>query len=229
MRFLSCAATAALVTIVASTASAHVSLSTPVLLANKSQKITFGIGHGCEGLDTFRITVDVPADVTSLRGLKSDLGVPTITTDVDGTHVTWEKAVEDVRDGDDQYYEVTLRAKLPNTPFTQLQWNVHQVCLDADDNEVLVDWDDAPGEGANEAPIMTLLPQAKLTGWNKFTMPAAIAQDDVPKFFGDAQIVWSGTEAYSANPAVVEMIAATAGVTPMTSGLASGAVVWVKY
>jgi hypothetical protein len=60
--------------------------------------------------------------------------------------------------------------------------------------------------------------------WNKFTVPAAIA--DVVPFFGDAAIVWKGNAAYSANPTTTELIKTTAGVTARSARAANDEI-WV--
>jgi len=41
----------------AGTASAHVSVSRGPAFASKSQKITFSVGHGCDGADTIGLRV----------------------------------------------------------------------------------------------------------------------------------------------------------------------------
>jgi hypothetical protein len=80
--------------------------------------------------------------------------------------------------------------------------------------------------GADEpAPALRVVP-ARRPGWNKYVVTQAMS--DLSVFFGDAQIAWKGAAAYSANPATVGLIAATAGVTPLTS-LAPNDEVWVKY
>lgn len=65
-----------------------------------------------------------------------------------------------------------------------------------------------------------------MPGWNKFTVPAQMS--DLSVFFKDAQIVWKGSAAYSANPNIAAQIAGTSGVTALTS-LNVGDEVWVKY
>lgn len=75
------------------------------------------------------------------------------------------------------------------------------------------------------APALVVVP-AHLPGWNKVTVAAAVP--DVGVFFGDAQIVWKGTAAYSANPATKDLIGATPGVIPLTL-LAAGDELWVRY
>jgi len=51
---------------------------------------------------------------------------------------------------------------------------------------------------------------------------------DLSVFFNDAQIVWKGAAAYSANPATTDLIKATSGVSGLSS-LAANDEVWVKY
>ena len=47
-------------------------------------------------------------------------------------------------------------------------------------------------------------------------------------FFSDAQIVWKGTAAYSANPSTADQVKATPGVSALTA-LQANDEVWVKY
>jgi len=235
MRTLHRVALATFSILVASTglAAAHMSITPGITVANKSQKITFGIGHGCDGADTYKVVIDVPAgvDATTVRGVHDgQFGTPTVTTDVDGTHVTWTKEVADILPADTGYYELSVRARTPNLPFTRLQWNTHQYCKAPvnGDPDLFHHWIDAPGGGANSAPMMTLMPATKLTGWNEFVVPAAIAEDDLPTYFGDAQIVWLGNAAFSSNPVIAALIAITPGVTALTTLAVSDAVL-VKY
>ena len=92
-KLLAGAATAVLVVSITSTADAHVSISSGPAAANKSQKIVFSVGHGCEGADTLSIRVEIPAAVTSVRALRSDFGKPSVEKDGTGavTAVTWQK------------------------------------------------------------------------------------------------------------------------------------------
>jgi hypothetical protein len=210
-------------------AEAHVSLASGPAAAAKSQKITFGVGHGCEGSDTLRIRVDIPAGVTSVRALFSDFGKPTVIRD--GTTVTaveWTKADADVLAGDDGYYELTIRARVPDAAFTQLQFNITQVCRSAQGVETTVMWDQPPGSTGNTAPMLVVVP-ARTTGWNKIVVGRAVAAADLPIYLGDAQIVWRGNAAYSANAATMAQIGQTQGVTALTGDLASSDELWVRY
>jgi hypothetical protein len=53
------------------------------------------------------------------------------------------------------------------------------------------------------------------------------AIDDL-SIFNDAQIVWSGDDAYSGNPNTAELIEAEDDVDTLES-IAAGAEIWVKY
>jgi len=211
-------------------AQAHVSLASGPGAAAKTQKITFGVGHGCEGLDTVKVRVEIPAGVTSVRPLFSDFGRPTVIKN--GTTITaveWAKADGDRLDGDDAYYEISIRARVPDAAFTQLQFNVTQTCRDAAGNPVTVPWDQGPGTTTgNPAPLLVVTP-AHTPGWNQITVGRTVAAKDLPLYFADAQIVWRGTAAYSPNAGTMTQIGQTQGVTVLSSDLAAGEEIWVRY
>ena len=228
--------------LVSSTALAHVSLTSGPAQANKSSKITFGIGHGCEGgaaVDTYKIRVDLPAGVTSVRALRSDFGKPTMIKN--GSNqviaVEWTRAdVDDLLTEDTNYYELTIRARIPDAPYSQLQFNVTQTCRTPGTNGTEgtpVLWDQPAGATTgNPAPILTIVPaRTAATGWNKFTIPAntTVANAKLATYFGDALIVWKGASAFSANSNTATQITTTAGVTTLTSDLAAGDEIWVRY
>jgi hypothetical protein len=217
----------------AGVARAHVSLASGPAQANKSQLITFGVGHGCDGHDTVKVRVDIPAGVTSVRALRSDFGKPTVIRDTNNVviAVEWTKPDVELLAGDDAYYQLTIRARVPDAAFTQLQFNVHQTCRDDATGLDLpvVDWDQPPGSTTgNEAPMLTVVP-ARTAGWTQVTVPRAVADADLPLYFGDAAIVWRGTAAFSTNAATAGLIAMTPGVTPLAGGLAANDEIWVKY
>lgn len=231
MRILS-----ALVLLVPSLASAHVSLTSGPAQANKSQLVTFGVGHGCtdtagKHLDTVKVTVQIPAGVTGVRGLRSDFGNPSYTKDGAGlvTAITWTKPASDLLDADDSYYEVKLRGKVPDAPFTKLQWNVIQVCEDSTTHaQITVPWDQPEGSTTGEPAAIQMVVPARTNGWNKFTMSRALTIEEVAAYLGDAQIVWKGNAAYSSNANTTAQIAATAGVTALAS-VAANDELWVRY
>jgi len=216
-------------------AHAHVSLASGPAQANKSQIISFGISHGCtdtagKKLDTVRITVTIPAGVTSIRGIRSDFGNPTYAKSGTAvTAVTWTKPAGDLLEADDSYYEVKIRARIPDAPFTKLQWNVTQTCEDSVTHaQIVVPWDQPEGSMTGEpAPIQTVVP-ARTSGWNKFTMNRALTIQEVAAYLGDALIVWRGNAAYSSNQHTAAMIASTQGVVALDA-VAANDELWVKY
>jgi uncharacterized protein YcnI len=214
-------------------ARAHISIVSGPGFANTTQEIGFGVGHGCAGADTYKVRVEIPADVLSVRPLRSDFGKVSVEKDAAGTitAVTWQKADADALDADLAYYKLGIRLKVPDRPFSTYYFKAQQTCRAADGTLSTVAWsmlptDPAVDGGTDEpAPALVVLP-ARRPGWNKYAVAQPVA--DVAAIFGDAQIVWKGTAAYSANPTTAELIAATAGVTTL-SALAANDEIWVKY
>lgn len=214
-------------------AEAHIGIAGPAV-ANSTQELTFEVGHGCENADTVKLVIDIPAAVTTVRAVPSDFGKVTVSRDATNkvVSVTWEKpAGAEPLQFDDNFYKFGLRVKVPNTPFAPLYFPAHQTCRKADGSLLpVVDWvgqtqTDGHGSGVNPAPVVAIMPP-RTPGWNKYTVPAAVT--DLSQIFGDAEIVWKGTAAYSANAATVEQIKATPGVTELTA-LGAGDEIWVKY
>jgi periplasmic copper chaperone A len=221
--------------LVPSAALAHVSIISGPATANASVEITFGVGHGCATDDTYSVRVEIPAGVTGLRTETSDFGKATVEKDASGNviAVLWQKAEADLLPGDTGYYKLTLRAKLPNTPFTSLYFPARQTCKSATGTLSVVDWKRIGAQPTDAgtldepSPVLLIVPAHKL-GWNKYTVPAAIADVGSSGFFNDARILWRGTEAFSSNPATVSQIESTAGVGKLTS-LEANQEIWVKY
>lgn len=177
-----------------------------------------------------RVQVEIPAGVSSVRPETSDFGQVDVETDSADrvVSVTWTKSDASVLGADTQYYKLLVRLKAPDQPFTNLYFPAHQTCRASDGTETVVDWVgiDEPADSTVEpAPMLYVLP-ARFPGWNKFTVPTAVS--DLKGFFGDAQIVWSGSKAYSINPATTELIASTSGASVLSS-IAAGEQIWVKY
>jgi len=232
---LSAAAIVTTSILVAAGASAHVSANPAVGVANVSQEITLQIGHGCgipnvvpeTNTDTNSLTVDIPAGVTSVRAVSStDFPSLTVTKNGSGavTSITWAKVPGTELAADTNFYKLTLRAKLPNLPFTKVYFKAHQVCKAPGKT---AEWIGTPTENVGEEPAaeVTVLP-VKAPGWNKYTVPVAVA--DLSVFFKDAQIVWKGSAAYSANAVIAEQIKSEAGVTALTA-LTANDEIFVKW
>jgi uncharacterized protein YcnI len=214
-------------------ARAHVSIASGPGFANTTQEITFGVGHGCAGSDTYKVRVEIPTDVLSVRPMRSDFGKVSVEKDAAGTitAVSWQKADADALDADLAYYKLVIRLKVPNKPFTTYFFKSQQTCRAMDGTTSTVGWTMLPTDpvvdgGADEpAPALLVLP-ARSPGWNKYTVAQAVP--DVAAIFADAQIVWKGTAAFSANPTTASLIGSTPGVTALTS-LAANDEIWVKY
>lgn len=223
-------------TLLGGAAQAHVSISGPGF-AGQNQILVFNAGHGCEGADTYRIEVTIPKAVSSVRGLPNSFGEADVQTDDTGAPVAVVWTKPDVRPADDQYYQVAIRIKVPDQPFTTLHFPTSQTCRDAEGVETTIKWDivaeggghgggHGSGHGGEDrpAPALKILPP-RMTGWNEYTVPHAI--DDLA-IFDDAQIVWMGGAAHSANPTTQALIEGEPDVTVLEK-IPAGSKIWVKY
>lgn len=224
-----------------SVAAAHIEINSgPVLADTNGQKVTFAINHGCNNstLDTLSIQVDIPPgiDGKKLRVMPSDFGgKPEVTKDTTTgaiTSVKWTRDPADLQDGDLNYYELTLKVNVADVPFTAIPFTITQVCRaaggPADGSEdVTVVWT-GPHSNPEPAAELFVVPFHE-KGWNKLVLPTAVANGDFGTYFGDALIVWKGTSAFSPNEAVSMLIGMTPGVTPLSTDLAAGDEIWVKY
>jgi hypothetical protein len=212
-------------------AAAHISVVSGPAYADKNQVVTFGIGHGCEGSDTRSVRIEIPSEVVSVRALVGDLGSARVELDDAGlvTAVVWEKPEDQVLEADTNYYQVALRLRVPNQPFTSLFFPTYQTCQSSDGTLIEAEWTSLEHgeseEGPGPAPELRIVPP-RVAGWNQFTIPQSI--EDLSVFFSDALIVWKGDEAFSANPATAELISGTPGVSALAT-LEAGDRIWVKY
>ncbi len=226
---LSAIVAAGLTLLAGGTASAHVEIE-EAGTANASQVTTFKVGHGCSGSDTYSVEIKIPAGVTSVRPLFGGaLGEPKIVKDATGavTSVSWTKST--VLDSDYAFYQLSIRLKTPDAPFTTLYFPTTQKCRTAAGVELpAVEWSaTTPSTGENgpePAPALVLLPPHS-AGWNKWTVPVAITDLSV---FDDAQIVWAGNAAYSSNATTKDLIGKEPNTTVLSS-IAAGTEIWVKY
>jgi hypothetical protein len=223
-----------------SLAAAHITITSGLAVANKTgQKVTFAVNHGCTDannnkLDTLSIQVDIPAgiDPASVRAMPSDFAPKPVVTK-SGANVTsarWSRDAADLQNDDVAYYEITLRLKVMDVPFTRIPFVITQVCRrpgGTEDDDVTVVWT-GPSTNPEPSPLLVVVP-AHSTGWNKLALTTAVAMKDFGTYFGDAQVVWKGTSAFSSNATISTLIGMTAGVTTLTTDLASGDEIWVKY
>lgn len=210
------------------TAYAHAHVSSGPVAAGENQVITISIGHGCEGADTYRVEVQIPEEVSSVRGVPNAFGEADVQTDDTGAPVAVAWTKDAVREADDQYYEVRLRVSVPETPFQTLYFPTVQSCRTTDGEERETAWDDIDvshdDEDADPAPSAFILP-ARSPGWNKWTAEEAIHDLSV---FDDAVIVWAGDAAYSGNEDTMNLIEADAGVEVLEE-IEAGTEIWVRY
>lgn len=204
-------------------ARAHVSVA-GVGMAGTNQVIDFRVGHGCEGADTVELEVRLPAEVTSVRAMPWAFGSAEVVYDDAELPIAvlWKK--ENVTSVDDQYYSVSVRIAVPDAPFTTLRFPTVQTCRSPEGLTTEVEWVGAPGDEAEPAPELLILPK-RYPGWNRVQVPSLLEDLSV---FDDAQIVWHGERAHSSNPAIAERIASEEGVEVLTS-IPAGAEIWVKY
>lgn len=218
----------------ATQAEAHVSIVSGPAVTAKSQKITFGVAHGCDGADTVKMRIEIPAGISGVRPLASDFARPVVektgTDPAAVTAITWEKPAADFQPEDVQYYELTLRARVDAPAFSTVLFHVYQTCRSAAGVETVVPWIAAPGADGDPAAALVVAP-AHIPGWNKITLDATttVAAASLPVYLGDALIVWRGTAAFSTNATTMAMVGATPGVTALAGDLAPNDVLWVKY
>ncbi len=196
--------------------------ATSVPFAGKNYVATISASHGCSDAggnhyDTEIIEIDIPAGVSSVRPMDATWGTADVTTDEAGavTMITWTRTIEP-HAADTFLYQAGFRAKLPDTAFTTVAFTIRQKCHDADGLEVITAW-----EGAS-AGKLNLVP-ARSSGWNKYSSQTALDEAALKTFFSDAQIVWYGEAAYSANTVTTGII------TDKLTTIPAGAEFWVKY
>ena len=208
---------------------AHISIASGPAFANTSQEVIFSVGHGCEGMDTYRVDVEIPREVASVRPETSDFGQVNVLTDDAGSivMVSWQKADSALLPADTQFYKLLVRLKAPDAPFTTVYFPAHQICKAPDGTTTVVDWValDKTHPDVEPAPALRVLPP-RFPGWNKFSVPSRL--DALADFFSDAQIVWEGSAAFSINPTTADLIGQTEGVTALTE-VPAGRQIWVRY
>jgi uncharacterized protein YcnI len=149
-------------------AQAHINLEQASATAGAYQKLTFRVGHGCEGSATNSITVLLPDAVTGAKPMpKAGWAIATVDGKLNApvmSHgVTVTSAVREVtwKGGplpDSQYDEFSMQVKLPDAA-GKYYFKVVQLC-----DKGRADWGDLPGaEGAKlkfPAPALDVVPAA---------------------------------------------------------------------
>lgn len=229
-------AAAAATLLASSAAKAHISVSGPAF-AGATHEAVFGVGHGCDGADTYRVKVQIPSGVTSVRPIDSVFGKAVLEKDSEGNvkAVVWTKLPGDVLPADTNYYNLAVRFKVPDTPFKTLYFPTIQTCRTADGTETTAEWTATSGDhdshggdtgeaAEHPAPALLILPP-RMPGWNKYTVNEHVHDLSV---FKDALIVWAGKAAYSPNPVTQSLIEAEPDTEVLTM-IHPGTEIWVKY
>ena len=228
-------AIAALATASIQAAHGHVSVTSETAYANGYYQVDLAVPHGCEGADTYRVEVELPAGFPAVRAVLGSLGYATIAAEADTgqpTTLTWEKPMTDLLDSDSHAYEVSFRTKLPDTPFAKYYFPTTQYCRDDQGVESTAAWvgissgHDHGGSASGEkpAPALFVYP-ARAPGWNQYTAPDHLHDMSI---FNDAIIVWKGNAAYSPNPVTQQLIIDDAETTTLEQ-IHPGETFWIKY
>ncbi len=108
-----------LAALLAPAALAHISVVPATAAAGGYQKLTFSVGHGCQGSPTTSISVSIPDGVTGAKPMPKP-GWNIVATARD---ITWQGGALP----DAQFDEFAMQVKLPATP-GKLYFKITQLC-----------------------------------------------------------------------------------------------------
>jgi hypothetical protein len=148
-------------------ASAHITLEQASANAGAYQKLTFKVGHGCEGSSTNSITVRLPDGVMGAKpmpkpGWKINVVTEALTKPYQSHGKTISKDVSEIswNEGSlpDAYYdEFSIQVKLPDTP-GKLYFKITQLC-----EKGRLDWVEIPKEGQSRQDLKAPAPMLEVT------------------------------------------------------------------
>jgi uncharacterized protein YcnI len=147
---------------------AHITLEQTTANAGAYQKLTFRVGHGCDGSATNSLTVLLPEGIAGAKPMpKAGWSIATVdgklAAPVMSHGVAVTSAVREVnwKGGpllDAQYDEFNMQVKLPDTP-GKLYFKVIQVC-----DKGRAEWSELPGAPETKmkfpAPMLEVVPAA---------------------------------------------------------------------
>ncbi len=150
-------------------ASAHVTLDQPTAQAGAYHKLTFKVGHGCDGSATHTVKVSLPDGVAGAKPMpKAGWKINTLIEPLATPYTSHGKTISsDVREvswsggllPDAHYDEFSMQVKLPDTP-GKLYFKVSQLC-----EQGRWDWVEIPRDGQSrkdlKAPAPVLDVQAR--------------------------------------------------------------------
>jgi periplasmic copper chaperone A len=149
-------------------AQSHVTLEQAVATAGSSYRAVFKVGHGCDGLATTGIRVQLPAGVQGAKPMPKAGWALTMRTDKlatpytrhgkeitgDVSEVGWTATSKEAALPDAHYDEFILRANLPSTAGA-LWFKVVQSCEDKNGKQVTKEWTQMPSEGHSTRGLQT--------------------------------------------------------------------------
>ncbi|WMW81903.1 YcnI family protein [Undibacterium cyanobacteriorum] len=170
MKFAKQITTFALISTLSSFAAAHVGLEQPKAVAGSYHKLTFKIGHGCEGSGTHTVKVSLPETAMGAKPMpKAGWKIDTTIAPLSKSYTSHGKTIEkDVREvtwsggllPDAYYDEFSIQVKLADTP-GKIYFKVTQLC-----EKGRWDWVEIPAEGQSakglKAPAPFLEVEAKV-------------------------------------------------------------------
>ncbi|MBC3919263.1 YcnI family protein [Undibacterium sp. CY18W] len=150
----------------AQAASAHITLDQAKAPAGSYQKLTFKVGHGCDGSATHTLTVILPETVSGAKPMpKAGWKIDTVIENLSTPYTSHGKTISrDVREVSwsggplpDAYYdEFSIQVKLPDTA-GKLAFKVLQLC-----EKGRLDWVEVPAEGQSGKSLKTPAPVLEL-------------------------------------------------------------------
>jgi len=148
-------------------ASAHITLDQPSATAGSYQKLTFKVGHGCDGSATNAIKISIPESVAGAKPMpKAGWTLATKVEPLKTPYTSHGKTItSDVREiiwtggplPDAYYDEFSIHVKLPDTP-GKLYFNVVQQCEKGN-----LAWIEIPQEGKDKASLRYPAPSMDIT------------------------------------------------------------------
>lgn len=140
--------------LLAPAAQAHVTLEQTTGIAGSYQKLTFRVGHGCDGKATTGLTVSLPEGATGAKPMPK-AGWKVDVVDSGAIHdIAWKGGSLP-----DAYFdEFVLQVKLTGDP-GKLYFRIVQQC-----GKASVAWDEIPGDAGIKlkapAPVLEVVPAA---------------------------------------------------------------------
>jgi hypothetical protein len=152
---------------------AHVTLDQPTAQAGAYHKLTFKVGHGCDGSATNSFTVSLPEAASGAKpmpkaGWKVETQSAPLTTPLTSHGKTISADVREVSWSggslpDAHYDEFSIQVKLSDTP-GKLYFKVTQLC-----EQGRWDWVDIPKEGQSRKDLKAPAPVLDVQGKQEVT------------------------------------------------------------